>query len=318
MTQQMSRYAAGLVGAWLIVGSAGTALAADGTEAAARLAEARAAYERALADLHAAEAELSAAQAAEAPAQAAPVVATTQPAANAGGEPPAETTAREPGFFSWDAWEKSIDIGVNGASGNSENLNLRIRLAGERNVETMETRMSALYRMSKQGSDTTENRFRFDIFNDWIPRDSKIRWWAKGAYEYDEFQAWDHRISASAGIGYEFVDTDKHTLIGRAGFGGSQTFGDDDEDFRPELLLGLDYRYQITSNQRLTAGTEYLLDVSETENWRTNSFAQYEALIDESSGMNFKTGVSHRYDSNPGGTAKKNDLEYFATIGWRF
>lgn len=313
------RFAAGLGAAWLIAGVAGVAVGSDGTDAATRLAEAREAYERALSELRAAEAELAAARAetgvGRVSDEAAASGVVAQPETDA---PPAETEARDTGFLSWEAWDKSIDIGINGSSGNSEIVNARVQLAGERITETMETRASALYRVSKQDGETSENRFRFDVLNDWIPRDSKIRWWAKGAYEFDEFQAWDHRLSASAGLGYEFVDNDKHTLVGRAGFGGSQTFGDDDEDFRPELVLGLDYRYRIADNQTFTAGTEYLLDVSDTENWRTNTFAQYEAVIDESSGMNFKTGVSHRYDSSPGGDTKKNDLEYFATLGWKF
>lgn len=308
----------------LIAGVAGLSLFAslsgagvDGSDAAGRLAEARAAYEAALAELRAAEAELAAATTAE-------TTEATGSGENAHraqpeGEVPAGAVAPEPGFLSWKAWEKSIDIGVTGASGNSENLNLRIQISGERNTDKMETKASALYRLSKQGSENTENRFRFDVFNDWLPPEgSKIRWWAKGAFEYDEFQAWDYRVSGSGGIGYEFVDNDKHTLVGRLGFGGSQTFGDDDEDFRPEAVVGLDYTYRIKKDQKFTTGTEFLFDVSDTDAWRNNSYAQYEVLIDPESGMNFKTGVTNRYDSEPGADTKKNDLEYFATLGWKF
>jgi len=308
----------GLLGAWMLVGGAGMALASGTDDAASRLAEARAAYERALAELRAAEAAL-----AETEVEAEPTAPAVITAAEVRVQPevasePAEAVP-EKGFLSWDAWDKTIDIGLNGASGNSESLTLRLQIGAERNTDKMETRANALYRLSRQSSGTTENRFRFDLLNDWLPPEgSKIRWWARGSYEYDQFQAWDHRVSVSGGIGYEIVNNDKHTLVGRAGLGGSQTFGDDDEDFRPEAVLGLDYTYRIDERQKLAAGTEYLLDVSEIENWRTNSFARYEVLIDPNSGMNFKTGVTHRYDSNPGGSAKKNDTEYFATIGWRF
>lgn len=317
----------GVAGAMILAALAGTAAGSDVSDAAGRLADARAAYEAALAELRAAEAELAAAEAAESGGEAADGVRSDSAASTAEaaaesqpeGDVPAEATEPDPGFLSWDGWEKSIDIGVTGSSGNSENLNLRIQLTGERNTEDMETKASALYRLSKQGSDTTENRFRFDVFNDWLPPEgSKIRWWAKGAYEYDEFQAWDHRVSASAGIGYEFIDNDKHTLVGRLGFGGSQTFGDEDEDFRPEAVAGLDYTFNIKEGQQFTAGTEFLVDVSDTDAWRNNTYAQYEALIDAESGMNFKTGVTNRYDSEPGDDTKKNDLEYFATLGWTF
>jgi putative salt-induced outer membrane protein YdiY len=310
----------GLAGVLALAGFAGGASASDG-DAANRVAEARAAYERALAELRAAEAALEAARAEAG-------VGEAETAGGAGAQPEATSApavegeaAEQPdsGFFSWDSWEKSIDIGLTGASGNSENTNFRVQLGAERLTKEMETKIAALYRYSKSDGEETENRFRADIFNDWLPPEgSKIRWWAKGSYEYDEFQSWDQRVTAAAGLGYELIKNDKHTLVGRLGFGGSQTIGGPDEEFRPEAIAGLDYAFKISERQKFEAGTEFLLDVSDTEQWRNNTFARYEAVLDAESGMNFKTGVTNRYDSAPGGDAKKNDLEYFATLGWTF
>lgn len=309
----------GLVGgAACVLATIGSlAHAQNGSDPGERVAEARAAYEKALADLQAAEAALAQAEAERAAAE----------AQNPAGEPttggevplPPAAIAKEPGFFDLDSWDKSIDLGITGSSGNSDNLTARVQLSAERKTSKMESKASALYRLSQQDGDNTENRFRFDLSNDWLPPEgSKIRWWGRGAYEYDEFQAWDHRLSASGGIGYELINNDKHTLVGRLGLGGSQTFGDDNEEFRPELVAGLDYAYQIKENQRFVAGTEIFLDVSDTDFWRTNSFARYEAVIDPTNGMNFKTGITHRYDSEPGGDVDKSDFEYFATLGWTF
>lgn len=307
-----------VVAMFLAAGACVPASAFDVTDAAARVAEARAAYEAALAELQAAEAALAASEGERPTAPAASVAAQPDVSAPAAGEA-AAATAPSRGFFDWDAWKKSVDIGVNGASGNTESLNLRIQVAGERNTDKTETKVSALYRTAKESGETTQNQFRFDVFNDWLPPEgSRIRWWAKGAYEFDDFQAWDHRLSASAGIGYELIKEDKHLLVGRLGFGGSQTYGDDDEDFRPEAVAGLDYTFQIKENQKFTAGTELLLDVTDSEYWRTNSYARYEIVLDEASGLNLKTGVTHQYDSQPGGDARKSDLQYFATLGWTF
>ncbi|MFK7883205.1 MAG: YdiY family protein [Phycisphaerales bacterium] len=299
--------------AFMIVGFSGQALAAGSkTGSAARLAEARAAYESALEELRAAEAELVT--------ETENSKESTETArASSGVSAIAAQPEGEPGFFDWNAWEKSVDVGINGASGNSENLNLRILLGAERNTDKMETSLSALYRLTTSDGDETENRFRFDIRNDWLPPEgSKIRWWAQGSYEFDEFQEWDSRVSGAAGIGYEIIKNDKHTLIGRLGFGGSQTFGDMDEDFRPEAVAGLDYTWNIKDGQQFTAGTEVFLDVSETENFRANSYAQYEVLLDAESNLTFKTGIAHRYDSEPGATAERSDVEYYASMGWKF
>lgn len=308
------------VGVGVLVGLNGMALGADTESAAERVAAARAAYEAALAELQAAEAELAAESAGGA-------VVT----ADASGErlsgadlrlaqpegAPAEQG--EPGFFDWDAWEKSVDLGLAGSSGNSENLNFRVQLGAERKTSKMETTATMLYRLASSDGDKTENRFRFDVRNDWLPPEgSKIRWWAKGSYEYDEFQDWDSRVSGAAGIGYEFIKNDKHTLVGRLGFGGSQTYGGSNDDFRPEAVAGLDYVYDIKDGQQFKAGTELLLDVSDVDFYRLNSYAQYEVLVDAESNMVFKTGVAHRYDSEPGAGADKSDLDYYATLGWKF
>ncbi|MEM9373772.1 MAG: DUF481 domain-containing protein, partial [Planctomycetota bacterium] len=86
----------------------------------------------------------------------------------------------------------------------------------------------------------------------------------------------------------------------------------------PEAVAGLDYVWDIKDGQQFTAGTEVLLDVSETENVRVNSYAQYEVLLDAESNLTFKTGVANRYDSEPGGDAERSDVEYYATMGWKF
>lgn len=303
-----------------LFGAAGTAFAADTTSAAERLLEAEAAFEAALAELEAARAEVAAEGSDASGTDSAAAGASPVVAVGLAAQPEAQPeTQPETGFFEWNAWEKSIDIGLNGASGNSENVNFRINLGAERKTDKMETSLNALYRLTTSDGDETENRFRFDVRNDWLPPEgSKIRWWAQGSYEFDEFQAWDSRVAGAAGIGYEFINNDKHTLIGRLGFGGSQTFGDMDEDFRPEAVAGLDYVWNIKEGQQFKAGTEILLDVSETENFRVNSYAEYEVLLDEDSNLTFKTGVANRYDSNPGGTAEKSDVEYYATMGWKF
>jgi len=311
------KYGAAL-GAMIVFGVSGQTLAADTTDAASRLAEAQAAYELALAELESARAELATAEGVRSDASG---ETATERAASDGRVATQPDVEPEPekGFFDWDAWAKSIDVGLNGASGNSENLNVRLQFGMERKTSKMETKATALYRLSNQDGDSTENRFSFDVRNDWLPPEgSRIRWWAQGKYEYDEFQVWDSRVSGAAGIGYEFINNDKHTLIGRLGFGGSQTYGDMDEDFRPEAVAAIDYTWAIKDGQKFAAGSEVLLDVSESENFRVNSYAQYEILLDAESNLTFKTGVANRYDSEPGGGAEKSDLEYYVTMGWAF
>ncbi len=263
------------------------------TEAQRRLEAAKAAVSAAEAELAAAQSELDSAKAAE---------AELNP-------PP------EPGFF--EGWEGSVEAGINGTTGNSENFNFRLGLNAERLTEKMETRFDALYRYATSEGEDTTNRFETGLRNDWLLNESPWRLFAEVGYEYDEFQDWDHRISGFAGVGYEFIDNDTTSLVGRAGLGGNQTVGGDDERFTPEGLLGLDLTHQLTDNQKIAAGTEVLPSLDPFGDYRVNSYADYTVKVNPDNNMFLKLGVKHRWDSDPG-DAKRSDLDYYLTLGWGF
>jgi putative salt-induced outer membrane protein YdiY len=312
--------------AWLMLAVFARVAGGGTLSVAQRLEAAEAAYTSAMEQLRAAEAELAAAREAAAlelgvrgqPAAGAGVVT----AGTAGSRTPdsAPEPADEPGFFAWKSWKKSLTFGVNGSNGNSDYLSGNAKLTLDRDGSEMKTHLDAVYRNARRNDENTENRLRINLQNDWMPNAwDKWRVWAKGAYEYDEFQNWDHRVSAHAGLGYDFVKNPDTTLVWRGGLGGTQAFNGSNDDFRPEALLtGLDYVHQIKDNQKFTAGTELFFDISDTREYRINTGVDWEITLDKESGLLLRTGVDHRYDSNPGGTAESSDLDYSMSLGWRF
>jgi len=44
----------------------------------------------------------------------------------------------------------------------------------------------------------------------------------------------------------------------------------------------------------------------------------YSILVDPELNMSLRLGVENRYNSNPGGNDKKNDLDYFLALVWAF
>ncbi len=298
----------------------GPARGGDGS-AVSRLDEARAAYAAALAALQAAEAELKAVEAEE---QSAPTGSAVDPVGN-----PVQSTTElpapladgtAPGYFAWSAWSKSITFGLNGSAGSSDSISGHLMVGLEREIRRHKTRIEAVYRASQRDGHTTENRVRLDVRHDWLPPDDgRWRWWIKGTYEYDEFQAWDHRASGHAGFGYEMLEQAQTSLVWRMGLGGSQTFGGPEDDFAPEALLtGVDFAKDIRQDQRLVFGTELFFDLREAEDYRINSSMNYEITIDRQTGMILRTGVDHRFESEPAGGAERSDFNYFMSLGWRF
>jgi len=217
-----------------------------------------------------------------------------------------------------DGWDFSIEAGIVGSSGNSENFSGRVRLDAERATETMETSAYASYLFERSGCDRTASRGEIGLRNDWL-LDGPWRLFATGLWEYDEFQAWRHRLSAAAGVGYEFVNNDTTTLVGLLGAGASYETGNmADEEIVPEGLLGLDLTHKLSTKTTFTASTRYFPDLEDPKEFRLTNRAGIEVEIDEETGMTLGAGAEHRHDSNPGAGTDPNDVDYYLTLGWKF
>ncbi len=228
--------------------------------------------------------------------------------------------AAEPAYTpSWlEGWTGSVSAGLNGSDGNTQQLAFRVAAKAVRTTEKIETTVGASYQYAN--SDGTKSESRAQLFgrNDWLVKDSRWRYFVEGKYEYDEFQDWDHRLSGFAGVGYEFIQNDKTSLIGRAGIGGSYEIGGMDEEFKPEALFGLDLAHKLTDRQRLTASTTIYPDLSDFNEFRMVNTAGWEITVDPETNMFLRLGAEHRHDSDPGMGFKNNDLDYYLTLGWDF
>lgn len=222
-------------------------------------------------------------------------------------------------FSFWNGWKRTVDLGVIGSEGNSETFGARAALGAQRKTNYMETTVGLSYVYNTDNGEKTKSRGELTARNDWLfGKDSRWGFFAEGKVEYDEFQDWDWRLSGFVGPSYAFVRNDKTLLRGRVGIGGSYELGGDDNGFEPELLLGLDFEHAFNDRNKVFASAEYLPSLSDFPDYRVNSKAGWEILIDEKSGANLKLGVVDRYDSDPGDGFKKNDIEYFVTLGWSF
>lgn len=251
-------------------------------------------------------------------------VASTPPQA---GAPPAAThqtsespldllSARDEKSF-WLGWTRSVDLGINGSSGNSDTFNGRISLNLARKTSRMETTVGALYLYQRNNDGVSKDRGEANFRNDWLLTNSRWRVWAQGKGEYDADADWTTRISGAAGLGYEFIQDEKTTLIGRIGLGGSREFGGQRNEFVPEGVLGADFTHKINDRNSIFANVDYFPDLSDVGEFRTVSKAGWQTLVDPDIKLNLKVGIEHRYESDPG-NAEASEIDYFVTMGWTF
>ncbi len=226
-----------------------------------------------------------------------------------------------PGLFGTDflaGWNRTLEFGVTGSEGNTQDLSLRAFFGIDYEDERDRWKASALYYRSETEGDATRNEFTAELLKDWLIPGKDYFYFATAKYEYDQFQAWENRVSAFGGVGYQFHKSDKWDLLGRLGAGGNYEF-DAINEFTPEALLGLEYNWYIKKGQTFSAYTTFYpaLDPFFGE-FRNISGLAYILEIDRNAGLSLKLGIENEYESEVESGEKHNDLKYFASLVWGF
>jgi putative salt-induced outer membrane protein YdiY len=236
--------------------------------------------------------------------------------------PPAPPPPPRPGLFGSGVlagWNKQIQLGFTGSSGNSDNQDL---LAGVRGNYADDTKRwqfdSGYFRSSTDGSETKNQAFAM-LLRDFLFAGEKYFAFASTRYDYDQFQAWDHRLNLAAGGGYAFIDGEKFDLRGRLGFGGTKTFGSPgDDEWIPEAVLGLETEWLPAERQKVTAYTTFYPSLSHGGEFRSLSGVDWVLQISDGLGLSLNLGVQNEYESDVPAGIEKNDLLYRAALLYDF
>lgn len=221
-------------------------------------------------------------------------------------------------FFA--GWIGHVDAGLAGSDGNSQTLSGHAEIGMKRLTAAMDTVWDVSYFYETSDSTKTKSRGEANIRNDWKFDDSPWGIFAQGRQEFDEFQNYKWRASASAGPSYTFVKDDTMLLRGRIGAGIAYEWAGPDpkHGIIPEGLAGLDFTYKIDERQSVFANLEYLPSLKNPPAYRADLKAGYQIVVDPALKLLLKLGMDDRYDSDPGSGKKRNDIDYFVTIGWEF
>ncbi|MEM6550930.1 MAG: DUF481 domain-containing protein [Planctomycetota bacterium] len=226
---------------------------------------------------------------------------------------PDPTASFGPSRWFLPGFEKSFEAGINGSDGNSETLNLYANFNATKETETDRLSIISKYFRSSDDGDTSENEFTLEATKDWLITDEAYFFFARGKYEYDQFEAWEHRVSGYGGVGYTFYNDPKFELRGRAGAGPAYEFGDVDE-LTWEALLAIEGIYRISETQEFTFSNTLLPSLSEGGEFRNLTSLAYSIALDTAKGMSLKFGIENEYDSDPAAGDERNDLKYFGAI----
>jgi len=214
-------------------------------------------------------------------------------------------------------WKGGFELGLDGTEGNSQTLNFRLGLNAKRSTPQSALTLDLDYRKNTSEAEETAHRAFLDWRFERLFPNSPWTCFVHGSVDYDEFKAFDLRVTADLGLGYQLIKTKTTSLVARAGGGFSHEIGSTDKSYVPEAVFGLDFERQLSRRQKLTFSTEYAPDVTDIGDFRLTSRAGWEVLVDQEMNLSLKLSVLNRYDSTPG-DAKPNDLDYSAVLLWKF
>lgn len=214
-------------------------------------------------------------------------------------------------------WKSQIDLGLAGSRGNTETLDVRAAFLTIQESERHRWRIDASYFYSRDDGGTNRNSATAGVLRDWLMPDSPWLFFAQGRYDYDEFRDWTHRVSGHGGVGYQFIDTDEFTLIGRLGAGAAKEWKRS-APLRPEGLIGGEFVWNISERQRLAAASTLYPDLGDFFEFRVVSAIQWTMQMDFARGLALSAGIEHEYESQTSPGVEHSDLKFYTGVTFQF
>lgn len=223
-----------------------------------------------------------------------------------------------PGLFGTSflkGWTRNVGAGFSGSSGNSSDSSFNASLAAARSTKTFRGAFtSAFFFASKKSSRITNDVFA-NYQHDFLLSESRFFIFLRSRYQFDQFQAWRHRVSMSTGPGYDIIKTETVSVRGEFGFGFSRTWGTERE-WRPEGVLGASLSWKPFEGHKFSADATYYPDLADLSKFRFLSNAAYTVGITRLERLSLKLGAKNEYDSKQ--PNHNNNLKYYGNLLYDF
>jgi putative salt-induced outer membrane protein YdiY len=212
------------------------------------------------------------------------------------------------------------DFVVGAAFGFVENVNsefnIRLSAQAEHNSEFARLRINGAYFLNSANNEIIDNDVSFATTQDWFFPESDWSIFARGSYQWDEFELWEHRVSGYVGPGYKLINTSILTVDTRVGGGLSYEYGI--PQTLPELLASVEWSWQINDRQKFAGTFSYAPEVTNFDQFRLSLNAEWNFQLQESKGLSFYIGTRNEFQSIVPEGSTKNDLRLFGGIKYDF
>ena len=215
-------------------------------------------------------------------------------------------------------WQGTVAFGLNGTSGNSENVDLNLNVDATRELPSGSLELLVSYFYAENAFVTTTDRVFSKARHERNLANPDFTWYCSGTAEWDRFTGYDFRLALHTGVGILFYEDELCSFKGRTGLGASREYGGVQDDWIPELELGLDWHRHLSDRTRLFANSDFYPNVQDFRQYRVNTRAGFDTLLDARLGISLQTFVLNRYNSAPDPGFQANDLDYGLSLAFDF
>lgn len=208
-------------------------------------------------------------------------------------------------------WTNRFELGVTGAEGNTRQFATQAVARAVRQGEVTKLTMDLRYLTTHVDYVMTQNAAYYDGRVEIPYPDTPWSNFLHNTLEYDEFKGFDARVTADAGLSYDFLKSDAPLLLqGRMGAGFSREYGGTQDEIVPEVSSGGTYEHQFTKRQKVRLVCDYFWDVRDANDFRIRSEFAWEIKVDEAGSFLWQASLLDVYDSTPLDGFEHNDLTY--------
>ena len=225
--------------------------------------------------------------------------------------PPPEVTEPE------SPWTCYVGLQFAGQYTANDNFNLRASAGAAWKQEHGSFTIDAEYFYNVSNAETLDNNLLVTAIEKLDLGDKGWFGFGRAQYEWDQFQEWEHRLSAYLGPGYHVLKSDSVMLDVYAGAGASYYYQTD--EWRAEFIVGEDFEWKIDERQKITVNSSIAPQFDDLADYRIEGRAEWSCLVgDKKKGVQMLLGVRDIYQSDvePGGT--NNDLRIYGGLNYTF
>lgn len=214
------------------------------------------------------------------------------------------------------AWTGRLGAALTASRTTVSTYNLRLSGQAGRQDETERTNLSVSYYLNTSDGQVTDNDLLFRGDQNWYVADSILEFFLQATYQYDQFEAWAHRVSPYGGVGWRVVDEEQGSLTLK--LGGGATWENDSGVVRPQALGEMTGSWVFNERNAVRGYASIAPNVEALDDFLATIKVDWDIRLSSESPLALNLGVRTIYDSTPGPGSTSTDFKAWAGVNWSF